>query len=654
MRAFFALLLALLIGPAAAQVTPGNQPLSIAKGGTSAGTRTGAFSALAPAPTRAGDISYWNGSAWVTVPGNNSGTQILTENASGVPGWSTPGGTGTVTSLTPGDQITMTPNPITSSGSVRLTAGAANTIKGSVNGTTTSDLAISSCSALYNFTQWVSGSGWQCGINPVLPSRAVAATLNLSAFTSVKTLGYATPGDGGEATFKNVTTNPVIDSYITSFTITAGSGYTNGSFFGVQWQVGSKPTSIGTATVAGGVVTAVNIAATPGNLCKVGDVLTTGSLAAGTGASITVTGCSTSLASFTDTASNHWQFTPGAGTYPNILQFGCVGDFNGVDASATDNFACLQAASWTAAFKSAAPTGAGGFWGGRVLIPQGAFMAGCSGTSSLVIGEGVIFDGSSDQGSIIKLCNTFSATTHFIELCDPLWHFSCFSTKLMNLALVADRTVSTAGGAVMVHSNNVQDFGGLDHVYIYSGQRGCTHFEHGYGGASTVSVQYVSCNGASTTTFMMKFGNTVGSGLAYGTTIFEIQDLVLGGPSSCSPTCQTSPGLLLQGGGFYHISGVHCENAGTVCITVDIPVTGNSDTVWLNNVNAGWGAPATACTGNIFLTAANNPGNTIMSMIPAGSCAQTVTNGQSGGVSWTSSIRGPLMCVSGACAAAVP
>ena len=41
-----------------------------------------------PTPTRAGDIAYWNGSAWVTLVGNNSGTNFIQENSSGVPSWS--------------------------------------------------------------------------------------------------------------------------------------------------------------------------------------------------------------------------------------------------------------------------------------------------------------------------------------------------------------------------------------------------------------------------------------------------------------------------------------------------------------------------------------------------------------------------------------
>jgi len=75
--------------------------LTIARGGTGAGTQTTAFNALAPTPTRAGDVTYWNGSNYVNLAGNNSGTQILSENGSGVPAWSA-AGTGTVTSVTCG------------------------------------------------------------------------------------------------------------------------------------------------------------------------------------------------------------------------------------------------------------------------------------------------------------------------------------------------------------------------------------------------------------------------------------------------------------------------------------------------------------------------------------------------------------------------
>lgn len=72
----------------------------IAKGGTGQTTATLAIAALMPTPTRAGDLAYWNGTTWVTLAGNNTGTQFLQETSSGVPSWATVSGTGTVTSVT--------------------------------------------------------------------------------------------------------------------------------------------------------------------------------------------------------------------------------------------------------------------------------------------------------------------------------------------------------------------------------------------------------------------------------------------------------------------------------------------------------------------------------------------------------------------------
>lgn len=58
---------------------------------TDAGTGT-LFVPGITTPTRAGDVPFWNGSAYVTLPGNNSGTNCFQENASGVPSWGTCGG----------------------------------------------------------------------------------------------------------------------------------------------------------------------------------------------------------------------------------------------------------------------------------------------------------------------------------------------------------------------------------------------------------------------------------------------------------------------------------------------------------------------------------------------------------------------------------
>jgi hypothetical protein len=75
-----------VIGP----VTPGdipqfNSPTVIKDSGFSA------VNTVNCVPPSAGTIAYWNGSAWTCFPGNNSGTQVLTENPSGVPAWASTG-----------------------------------------------------------------------------------------------------------------------------------------------------------------------------------------------------------------------------------------------------------------------------------------------------------------------------------------------------------------------------------------------------------------------------------------------------------------------------------------------------------------------------------------------------------------------------------
>lgn len=62
--------------------------------------------ACGPAAATAGDIVYFNGTNFVVLPGNNSGTKFLQETAAGVPSWATVSGSGTVTSVTCGTGLT--------------------------------------------------------------------------------------------------------------------------------------------------------------------------------------------------------------------------------------------------------------------------------------------------------------------------------------------------------------------------------------------------------------------------------------------------------------------------------------------------------------------------------------------------------------------
>lgn len=75
---------------------------------------------ILPTPTRAGDIVYWNGSAWVALAGNNSGTQVLQETSSGVPSWAA-AGSGTVQSVTPGAGLVSSVTASCSQSAITLT-----------------------------------------------------------------------------------------------------------------------------------------------------------------------------------------------------------------------------------------------------------------------------------------------------------------------------------------------------------------------------------------------------------------------------------------------------------------------------------------------------------------------------------------------------
>jgi hypothetical protein len=59
---------------------------------------------------------------------------------------------------------------------------------------------------------------------PIIASRSIGQTLNLTAFTGMVTAGYATAGDGGGATFKNVGATALTDT-LGSFTDSVGNHF---------------------------------------------------------------------------------------------------------------------------------------------------------------------------------------------------------------------------------------------------------------------------------------------------------------------------------------------------------------------------------------------------------------------------------------------
>jgi len=441
----------------------------------------------------------------------------------------------------------------------KINPGSANTVKGTVNGTTTSDLAVASCSAIYSVTQWLSGTGWQCGINPVLPSRAVAATLNLSAFTAVKTLGYATAGDGGGATFLNRTTTPFRDSFVTAVSLTGNgtSGCTNGTYRNKKPSGGTGTNIILNMVVSGNVVTSVSIEETGGNGYTAADVLTTTVTGCSTSVTVSVTTVSTPTCSFSDSASNHYQIVYDEGNFLNIRQCGAKVDYAGTDGSATNDFTSIQNAISYCADIHGPTIDGGGSAGCRLLLPPGNALI-CGGVP-LNVPQGVAIEGANMWGSTIKICAAWGSSANFMNICDPDTQASCFASYLRNFTLYAPFNLDGSSGVSAIYSNSIQQVDIIDRVAVYAGRRRCLTLEQGYGGAALLGIHNFECTPGDTST------TNAGILIDYGTTLVNMRNVHVetSGPN-------THSGIVINGG-FVTLNGFHTEGIST---GVEVNITG--------------------------------------------------------------------------------
>lgn len=462
-------------------------------------------------------------------------------------------------------------------------------------------------------------------------SRSVAAGLDLHLSNVVQTGGYAVPGDGGGATFKNVGSAPFLDSFISGGTIVGGSGYVSGTYFGVTLSGGTGLGALATVTVTSGVVTGVTIANSPGNGYTVGDVLTVPNTSlggSGTGFKFTVTTVSIPFASFVDAVGTHFQYVVDTGGFPNIKQFGARMDGDG-NGAGTDDTAAIQAALWYTGRRNVANQDSGGFQGGKLIAPVGVSNICTPGAGGqiglvLVVPFGVQFDGAKG-GTTLRVCDNVNTNASVIFLGDPQTRLASFKSMLSNMTVFGKRGIATAPTTAMIASNNTQDGGGLDHVYIYAGQRECIDFSIGYGGASTVYMNDVSCS--------LEGANT-GAVFNYGTTLVNMKNMVFGAPSS--GTNNTALTMVLNGG-MYRIEGFHTEEI-PVGIQVNMSGVIQENMVTIQNATGG-----TGCSSLIVLTTGNNKGNTALQQVVNNGCTTLVTNGQSGGTNRA----GPVLTTDG-------
>jgi hypothetical protein len=455
---------------------------------------------------------------------------------------------------------------------------------------------------------------------PVLQSRAFAQSQDLSAFSAVKTLGYAQPGDGGEATFVKVgSTTPFQDTYITGATLVGGSGYTNGTYLGVPLSGGTGIGCSGSAVVSGGAIAALSIVVPcPGY--KVGDVLTiSNSFVGGTGSgfSYTVTSISTPQASFTDAAGNRWQFV--ATAVANILQFGGKGDWNGSDGSATNNSAAIWSAGAWASYQVGASLAQVN--GNQILFPRGAYMT-CgqvnysTGNVSyyLPISQGVRFTGVGVGGTSLIECAADSNSVNYIELCDSNAHFGQFGCKIEDMTVYLGQVTGSTANVAAIYSNSGQQFPLAERLELQAGNRVCIRYEIGKGGASNAIFDNIDCEQISTATNDGMQFNSSG-------TLITLRDSVFGAGGGTA----THNAINLIGGRLI-LDGVEIEEATT---GINIATTIASDLSVLRNLTI-----TNGCVNGIVL-GSTNPNNTVLvESVTGESCSShLVTNGHSGGSS---------------------
>lgn len=470
------------------------------------------------------------------------------------------------------------------------------------------------------------------GGSSVFPSRAYAKLLNLSQYTVIATQGYDVDGDGGDAVFKKIVGN-FVDTRILTGTVTNNgtSGCTNNTYFGIPFSGGSGRGAYAQVTVAGNVVTSVTMGGQSTAGYAAGDVLTATVTGCSTSVTWTVSTITTPTGSFTDAAGNKWQIVfPAAGMDARAM--GVKFDWDGSDGGATDNWTTLQNAFSFASYPTLTGTDLGGSFGGQVLLPKTTAMFCGGGATTIIVPLGVKVVGQGNYTTILKPCDTWSASVNVFTLCDPSTHLACFGTMMQDLQIFTQRDVGGTSNAATVYTNNGQHESGLRNVVIYPGAcKIAVYLDQGFGGATYITLDNVEVKGGKGTAACGGVDNPSVK-IAYGSTQVLIKNLVLGGLSATFNGPRKT-GLAITGG-FITIQGFHPEQ---IIDPILINIAGGlgSGQVRLFGVVGG-----VDCVGLVTLAATNTVGNFMLGPPNAlNGCTRMVTNGQPAG----SNLTGPVL-----------
>jgi hypothetical protein len=459
---------------------------------------------------------------------------------------------------------------------------------------------------------------WTTPTSLVVQTRTAAAALDLTNVNAIKTLGYASATDGGGATFYRKAAGEFLDQNVASGTISNNgtSGCTNGTYRGTIFSGGVGTGFMANVTVTANVVSAITKTFNAGGYgYAVGDVL-----------SATITGCSTTVtftvatvttvrASFTDAGGNKWQYV--SDNFIDPRQFGAVFDWLGVDGSATNDFAAIQAALDYAAYLPSIngfTTNGGPMASTAVLLPKGVAMV----CSALTIYGGTQLRGQGPVNSQLHMCDAgIGGGSNFVTLCDPNSQIACFGAQIADVGLSATITPTGNAGTYMLYTNAAQQLRAISNVAIYGGQRGCFRYDTGYGGAALFTSHNLFCT-------MFSTANSDGIVLNAGTTLLKFYDTVSEGTYAGNAVNMI--------GGQITLDGFHTE-AITTGININMTTATHSATVM--HATGGNG-----CTNLVQLQATNSIGNfAIYDAVKNGCSTNLVLNGQPAGASRAADAR---------------
>lgn len=491
--------------------------------------------------------------------------------------------------------------------------GAANTIKGTVDGVATSDLVVTSCTLAYQLTRWVNGAGWQCGALPVLPSRASALTLDLSAFTGISVQGYTTPGDGGAMNMVKVGSQP----FCANFTNTAAFQDAAGNWFNIAEphaysvsQFGAKldyvnNTGTDDTTAVQSALNCAGLSAPGSNVIANGSSGRTVKVPAGVSLiSSTLTVPSGVAVVGSGTLSSTFVMSS---LFPVNQHFVILGD-----QFLNNDIALSQSGAAGLLTLNGARVRSGVAYTLASRGPQVCSVADNSGVTFTFTGVNAATNATDTEaltGPTAGNCVTstkgwlqisrIEANGAYTTVTAGYPQVSAFGSRLESLQLFSANINATkfttgvnccngtslsgvtgASLATMVYSNSTQHSGGLNNVKIVSGNRSAAAMEFGVGGASYVTMDGIEYNNNGSAAGVASVNP--GIYLDYGGGFLLMRNLV---GASCGASCAPSTGVQIWSG-FITIAGSHIENTD---VGFDINTTGNGLTAIQNSVGGPYG-----------------------------------------------------------------